>query len=129
VGTYCELITNTDEAVCCDKWIRVSCDQGLLSPDKHNDMVNNPSGDVCFCNNCATNLSQCSLSCASLSCVCFNARSIVSKRFEFLPYICAHHFFVIAVTETLLDDSVHDSHITLLTLFFMVTEIGMVVGF
>ena len=35
----------------------------------------------------------------------------MSKRFDFLAYICACGFDIIAVTETFLDDSVHDSHV------------------
>ena len=56
-GFCCQPITDADEAVCCDKWIHVSCDQGLSS-DKYKDMVNNPSDDAWFCHNCVAQLPQ-----------------------------------------------------------------------
>ena len=114
-----KLVTDDDEAVCCDccnKWIHVSCDPGLSS-EEYKNMVDNPSDDVWLCFKCTEYVSQGAMSSPlhtdthSLSCVCLNARSIVSKRFDFLAYICAHRFDVVAVTETFLDDSVHDSHI------------------
>ena len=114
-GFCCEPVTDI-EAVCCDccdKWIHVSCDQGLSSAE-YKSMVNNPCDGVWFCYNCATKLSQSAKPRANtglLSCVCLNARSVMSKRFDFLAYICARGFDFIAVTETFLDDSVHDSHV------------------
>jgi len=39
-----------------------------------------------------------------LSCVGFNAKSAMSRGFDFLSYICAHRFDIVAVTETFLDD-------------------------
>ena len=115
-----KLVTDDDETVCCDccnKWIHVSCDLGLSS-EEYKNMVDNPSDDFWLCFKCTEHVSQGAMSSQlhtdthSLSCVCLNGRSIVSKRFDFLAYICAHRFDVVAVTETFLDDSVHDSHIT-----------------
>ena len=48
---------------------------------------------------------------SGISCVCFNARSVVSKRFVLSAYVLAGDFDVVAITETFLDDSIHDSHI------------------
>jgi len=75
-------------------------------------MVSNPSDDAWFCNNCASQSSRVPdhrHPTTGLSYVCLNARSVVAKRFEFLVYICAD---AVAVTETFLDESLHDSHIT-----------------
>lgn len=77
-------------------------------------MLDNPSNDAWFCCKCYAQTSGvfqsgCS---SSLSCICLNARSIVSKRFDFLAYICANQFDIVAVTETFLDESVHDSHVS-----------------
>ena len=43
--------------------------------------------------------------------VCLNACSIVPKRFDLFGYVSAHKYDVVAITETFLDASVHDSHI------------------
>jgi len=36
---------------------------------------------------------------------------VVSKRFELFAYLIAHQFDILAITETFLDSTIHDSHI------------------
>ena len=48
----------------------------------------------------------------SLSCVCLNAHSVVSKRFDFVAFVSIWNFDIVAVTETFLHDSIHDCHIS-----------------
>ena len=74
---------------------------------------------VWFCFYCKESLTKrvCDLDSATsaqsgISCVCFNARSVVSKRFVLSAYVLAGDFDVVTITETFLDDSIHDSHIT-----------------
>ena len=45
-----------------------------------------------------------------ISCVCLNARSVVSKRFDLSVYVSIAYYDIVAITETFLDDSIHDSH-------------------
>jgi len=59
-------------------------------------MVSNPSSDPWFCSACKVPPS----SSQSLSCICLNARSIVTKRLDFLAYVYALQPDVVAVTET-----------------------------
>ena len=113
-------VSDSDAAVCCDycnHWVHVSCDLSLSMED-YNDMMSNPSMDSWFCFYCKESLAKhlCELDSASsvqsgISCVCFNARSVVSKRFILSAYVLAAGFDVVAITETFLDDSIHDSHI------------------
>ena len=115
-GICSNQVTDNDEAVCCDlcnRWIHISCDHSLTSAD-YKMMLDNPSNDPWFCCNCSARTPGVSrLGCgSSLSCICLNARSVVSKRFDFLAYICANQFDIVAVTETFLDTSVHDSHVS-----------------
>ena len=99
-GFCCILVIDFDEAVCdcCDKWIYVFYDEGLSSDD-YVRMVNNPSNDVWFCYNCATMLSPSARRTKPhavtrfLSCVCLNARSIMSNRFDFLYYMCTWFWY------------------------------------
>ena len=81
-------------------------------------MVSNPSMDPWFCFYCKESLAKhvCELDSATsaqsgISCVCFNACSVVSKRFVLSAYVLAGDFDEVAITETFLDDSIHDSHI------------------
>ena len=46
--------------------------------------------------------------CNYLSCICFNARSILPKRFDLIACWCTHHFDIV---ETFLDSSIPDAHI------------------
>ena len=46
----------------------------------------------------------------NLHCAYLNARSIINKQFYLAAYVGAHEFDIIGITETFLDDSVHDSH-------------------
>ena len=113
-------VSNSDAAVCCDycdHWIHVSCDP-LLSIDNYNDMVSNPSTEPWFCFYCKESLSkhvgESSTTISALrgiSCVCLNARSVVSKRFDLSVYVSIANYDIVAITETFLDDSIHDSHI------------------
>ncbi len=54
----------------------------------------------------------CSSTAHHLSCICLNARSVLPKREDLFAYICAHDPDIMAITETWLDSSIHDSHIT-----------------
>ena len=113
-------VSDSDAAVCCDycdHWVHVSCDPSLSMED-YNDMVPNPSMDPWFCFYCKESLAKhvCELDSATsaqsgISCVCFNVHSVVSKRFALSAYVLAGDFDVVAITETFLDDSIHDSHI------------------
>ena len=38
-------------------------------------------------------------------------RQLVSKRFDLSVYVLAGDFDVVAITETFLDNSIHDSHV------------------
>ena len=44
-------------------------------------------------------------------CCVLNACSVVSKRFELFAYLIAHQFDIVAITETFLDSTIHDSRI------------------
>ena len=46
-----------------------------------------------------------------MTCLCMNVRSVVSKRCQFVAHIIAHNPDLVAVTETFLDNTIHDSHI------------------
>jgi len=88
-----------------------------VSDSLYGEMVEESSEGKWYCSNCtamfspSVRSSKPLVNTGLLSCVCFNA-SVMSKRFDFLAYICAHRFDVVAVTETFLDDSVHDFHVT-----------------
>ena len=109
-------VADDDAAVCCDycdHWIHVTYDP-CLSMNVYNDMVSNPPTEPWFCYSCKESFSGCSINnlCGGINCVCLNARSVVPKRFELSAYILANKFDVVAITETFLDNSVHDIHIT-----------------
>ena len=79
-------------------------------------MVNNPSDDLWICTLCEMSTGQPAStpgvsSDSGLSCVCFNARSILLKRFDLLAFLCAYHFDVVSITETFLDSTVPDAQI------------------
>ena len=51
-------------------------------------MVNNPSEEPWICSVCQTHVDQVPSSVPSyLSCICFNARSIVAKRFSYFKRV------------------------------------------
>ena len=119
-GVCSLVVADRDPAVCCDycdRWVHVSCDPSL-SIEAYDVMVSNPSTDPWFCSCCKDSLVEhiCDSSGAAsttsdISCVCLNARSVVPKRFDLSAYVLTGDFDVVAVTETFLDDSIHDSHI------------------
>jgi len=45
----------------------------------------------------------------SICCAVMNVHSIVEKRFDLCAYLAAYQIDILAVTETFLDDSIHDS--------------------
>jgi len=45
---------------------------------------------------------------SGFQCCVLNARSVVSKRFDLMGYLIVD---ILAITETFLDSTVHDSHI------------------
>ena len=47
----------------------------------------------------------------SVSCLFFNARSIVNKRLDFLPLISTNKFDILAVCESFLDSTILDSEV------------------
>ena len=109
---------NDDRAMCCDacdSWVHVTCDP-LLSDSLYDDMVQHPTQDQWYCSQCClvhsednnNNLSQLS---GAIKCAVINARSVVGKKFDLYAYLAAHQLDIIAITETFLDDTVHDSHI------------------
>lgn len=103
-------VNDDDQALCCDscdKWIHVSCDCSLTVND-YNKMLKDSSDDPWFCPVCRSAPQSQIPSQSGLSCVCFNARSIIAKHLDFLAYAYAHQFDVIAVTETFLDQSIPD---------------------
>ena len=79
----CE-VKDSDAAICCDccdTWIHVSCDPKVTLTD-YQFMLSNPSDDSWICSNCEYNISQLSpgsgiMTHSHLSCICFNARSIL----------------------------------------------------
>ena len=113
-------VSDSDAAVCCDYcdcWVHVSCDPSLSMED-YCDMVSNPSTDPWFCFYCKESLvehvsesSSATSVQSGISSVCLNARSVVSKRFDLSAFVLACDFDVVAITETFLDNSIHDSHI------------------
>ena len=79
-------------------------------------MLSNPSDDSWICSNCEYNISQLSpgsgiMTHSHLLCICFNARSILPKRFDLIAYLCANQLDVVAITESFLDSSIPDAHI------------------
>ena len=79
-------------------------------------MLNTPSDDSWICSASASHINQLSkvsdpLTPNQLSCVCFNVRSILLKRFDLIAYLCTHQFDVVAITESFLDSSIPDVHI------------------
>ena len=79
-------------------------------------MVQNPSDDLWYCSNCChaavggypavpTPLT------GDICCVVMNAHSIVGKRFDLCAYLGAYQIDILAITETFLDDTIHDSSI------------------
>ena len=106
----CE-VKDSDAAICCDccdTWIHVSCDPKVTLTD-YQFMLSNPSDDSWICSNCEYNISQLSpgsgITHSHLSCICFNARSILPKRFDLIAYLCANQLDVVAITESFLDSS------------------------
>ena len=94
----------------CDMWVQVTCDCSLTISD-YNEMLANPSDDPWFCSACRLTSHQ--VPTTGLSCVCFNARSIIAKRLDFIAFICAHLFDVVSVTETFLDQTIPDALVVL----------------
>ena len=113
----CE-VKDSDAAICCDccdTWIHVSCDPKVTLTD-YQFMLSNPSDDSWICSNCEYNISQLSpgsgiMTHSHLSCICFNARSILPKRFDLIAYLCANQLDVVAITESFLDSSIPDARI------------------
>ena len=115
-GFYKAAMIDTDPAVCCDMcdtWVHVSCDS-KISLAEYQTLVTDPSDDPWICTLCDTTIDQFVTlrvsSQSSLLCICFNARSILSKHFDLAAFLCANYFDV-AVVETFLDSTVSDAHI------------------
>ena len=124
------VVSDSDAALCCDQcnqWIHVSCEPNV-SLDFYNDLVSQPVDDLWFRSQCLngatdeattnepttdkTATAEASTSAhINLHCAYLNARSIFNKRYDLAAYISTHEFDIIGITETFLDDSVHDSHI------------------
>ena len=114
---HCEVVDSDPAIFCdfCDSWIHVSCDQ-KVTLSEYQTMLNTPSDDSWICSACESHINQLSkvsdpLTPNQLSCVCFNVRSILPKRFDLIAYLCAHQFDVVAITESFLDSSIPDVHI------------------
>ena len=114
---FCEIFVGDDKAVCCDscnKWVHVSYDPAQ-SDSLYNYMVQNPSNEPWFCLKCCgatgshpvTPISPA----GNIHCAVMNVCSIVEKRFDLCAYLATYQFDVLDVTETFLDDSIHDSSI------------------
>ena len=111
----CKLdVSDSDAAVCCDvcdQWVHVSCDN-FLTMDTYNDMVLHPSDDIWTCSVCQLSGSPSTHSGPDdLLCLCFNARSIVQKRFDLQAIIISISPDIIAITETFLYDCILDSEL------------------
>ena len=92
IAVFCDL---------CNAWVHVSCDPSL-SDSLYDFMVQQPSEEQWYCSTCM-NDGSCSSEGSEhnencLSCVCLNARSILSKRFDLLTYICSHKVDIMANT-------------------------------
>ena len=114
-------VEDSDQAIYCDlchHWVHVVCDP-MITISEYGHMIDCPTEEPWLCHMCRAENSDdnsddnSDIQCRSggLSCLCLNIRSVVSKRNEFLAYVLAHDPDLVAVTETFLDDSVHDSHI------------------
>jgi len=148
----CSLEVSDDyAAMCCDncdQWIHVSCDTSL-SMDEYNAMVSNPSTEPWFCYSCkgpitenttnnftSVNIENNSIMSffpavsplRTLKCWCFNARSIVNKRFDLLGKLSALSPDIIMITETHLDNAITDCEVVPPN-YTDRTEIVMVVAF
>ena len=114
-------VEDSDQAIyydLCHHWVHVVCDP-MITISEYGHMIDCPTEEPWLCHMCRAENSDdnsddnSDIQCRSggLSCLCLNIRSVVSKRNEFLAYVLAHDPDLVAVTETFLDDSVHDSHI------------------
>ena len=70
----------------------MSCDT-KISLSNYHDLIKNPSDDPWICTLCEISSTDHPASSPgdpselNLSCICFHARSIVSKRFDFLAFL------------------------------------------
>ena len=92
----------------------MSCDPAL-SDSLYDFMVQNPSNEPLYCLHCSNVGGSHPVSSIPLAgdihCAVMNVRSIVEKRFDLCAYLVTYQIDILAITETFLDNSVHDSSI------------------
>jgi len=70
---------------------------------QYDNMLKDPSDDPWFCSICRSASSSQPPSRPGLSCVCFIVWSIINKCLDFMAFMYAHQFDVVALTETFLE--------------------------
>ena len=110
-------------------FISISCDS-QMSETCYDELVNCPDDSEWLCPNCrSVNLTfkedvtaspldvkqtpvvNSSGEVNSVTCLCLNSRSVVSKRSDLFAYLCCYHVDVLAITGTFLDGLILDTEI------------------
>ena len=111
-----EPVLDSHKAVCCDLcdlWVHVDCDRAL-SEELYDQLLTTSTSDSWFCSNCCVSVQHIpSTDHHGQSCLCLNARIILSKCHDLFAYISSFSVDIVAVTETFLDSSVLDAEVCL----------------